>query len=473
MTNRENGRNLLKHLPGVDSMLLRAQSLPQFRESPRPLLVEAIRETLDTVRNALLSTETASGPDDLSEDRLMAVVEKTLARKMAPNLLRLINGTGVVIHTNLGRSLLAEAAMAHIERIAVNYSNLEFDLETGRRGSRYSLVEYLLCKLTGAEAAMVVNNNAAAVLLCLDTVARGREVIVSRGELVEIGGSFRVPEIMAKSGAILREVGTTNRTHTYDYHNAIGSDTGLLLKVHTSNFQVMGFSAAVELQELVQLGRRFHIPVMEDLGSGTLIDFSKYGLAMEPTVQASVVTGADLVTFSGDKLLGGPQAGIILGKAEMLRRIKENPLTRALRIDKLTLAGLEGTLRLYLDEKEAMARIPTLRMLTQPEAQVAEKARRLAELLGEIDDSRLDIRTLERHGKAGGGSLPMLNLPGRCLAVAVEGLSASALEKAMRASNPPVIGRIESDMFLMDLRTIKDEEFVLIKNALQQILKPE
>jgi L-seryl-tRNA(Ser) seleniumtransferase len=473
MTNLENGRNLLKHLPGVDAMLLRAKSLPQFRESPRPLLLEAIRETLDGIRKTLLSTETTFGPSDISEDRLMAAVEKTLARKMSPNLLRLVNGTGVVIHTNLGRSLLADAAMAQIERIARNYSNLEFNLKTGRRGSRYSLVENLLCKLTGAEAAMVVNNNAAAVLLCLDTVARGREVIVSRGELVEIGGSFRVPDIMAKSGAILKEVGTTNRTHAYDYHDAIGSDTGLLLKVHTSNFQVVGFSAAVELEELVQLGRRFHIPVMEDLGSGTLIDFSKYGLAMEPTVQASVAAGADMVTFSGDKLLGGPQAGIILGGKEMLQRIKNNPLTRALRIDKLTLAALEGTLRLYLDEPEAVTRIPTLNMLTQSENEVVEKARRLADLLGEIDDSRLDIQILERHGKAGGGSLPMLELPGRCIAVAVEGLSASALEKAMRASKPPVIGRIESDTFLMDLRTIMDEEFVLIKNALSQILKSE
>jgi len=473
MTPSEHRQDLLKRLPGVDAILLQAQALPQFRETPRALLVDAIRETLSVLRETILSAGSAETTDPLDENRLMAAVEKTLARKTAPNLQRLINGTGVVIHTNLGRSPLAAPVLAHIESIAGSYSNLEFDLETGRRGSRYSLVEDLLCRLTGAEAAMVVNNNAAAVLLCLDTVAREREVVVSRGELVEIGGSFRIPDVMAKSGAILREVGTTNRTHLKDYNRAIGSNTGLLLKVHTSNFQVVGFTASVALPDLVDLGRRFHIPVMEDLGSGTLVDFSRHGLAMEPTVQASVAAGADLVTFSGDKLLGGPQAGIILGKGELLTQIKENPLTRALRIDKLTLAGLEATLQLYQDEKNAISLIPTLRMLTLSETRIAEKAHKLADMLKEIGDNRLDIKILKRNGKAGGGSLPMLNLPGRCVAVALEGRSAAGLEKAMRASSPPIIGRIESDLFMLDLRTIQEEEFVAIKNALQLILGTE
>jgi len=473
MTAPEHRQDLLKRLPGVDAMLLRMQALPQFRETPRALLVSAIRGTLAALRDTILTESGVAEPDLLDEERLMTAVEKSLARKMAPNLRRLVNGTGVVIHTNLGRSLLAETALAQIESIAGSYSNLEFDLDTGRRGSRYSLVESLLRELTGAEAAMVVNNNAAAVLLCLDTAARDREVIVSRGELVEIGGSFRIPDVMAKSGAILKEVGTTNRTHLKDYHRAIGSDTGLLLKVHTSNFQVVGFTASVTLSEMVDLGRQFHIPVMEDLGSGTLIDFSSYGLAAEPTVQASVAAGADLVTFSGDKLLGGPQAGIILGKANLLDRIRENPLTRALRIDKLTLAGLEATLRLYLDEKSALAQIPTLRMLTLSEGQVAEKAERLAGMLDELDDERLEIQILESHGKAGGGSLPMLDLPGRCIAVSVAGFSSTALEKDMRAFRTPVIGRIESDMFLLDLRTIQEGEFEIIRDALQYILKIE
>jgi L-seryl-tRNA(Ser) seleniumtransferase len=472
MTTSAHRQDLLKQLPGVDAVLLRAQTLPQFRETPRTLLVGAIREALADLREAILAIDTAA-PEPLEDDRLMADVEAALARKTAPNLRRLVNGTGVVIHTNLGRSLLAESALARIEHIADSYSNLEFDLATGRRGSRYSLVETLLCELTGAEAAMVVNNNAAAVLLCLDTVARDREVVVSRGELVEIGGSFRIPDVMAKSGAILKEVGTTNRTHLKDYHRAIGPDTGLLLKVHTSNFHVVGFTAAVALPDLVDLGRQFHIPVMEDLGSGTLIDFTRHGLAMEPTVQASVAAGADLVTFSGDKLLGGPQAGIILGSKELVGQIRENPLTRALRIDKLTLAGLEATLRLYQDEKTALAQIPTLRMLTLSEARLAEKARRLVDLLGEIDDERLDLQILEKTGRAGGGSLPMQSLPGRCVAVSLAGFSVAALEKAMRASEPPIIGRIESDMFLLDLRTLQDEEFVFIRNALQQILRSE
>ncbi len=473
MRTPESRQQLLKRLPGVDSMLLRAQTMPQFRETPRALLVDAIREALAGLREIILSTDSVTAPDDIGEEQLIITIEKALARAITPNLLRLVNGTGIIIHTNLGRSLLADAALEHIGRIATDYSNLEFDLETGRRGSRYSLVEKLLCKLTGAEAAMVVNNNAAAVLLCLDTVAREKEVVVSRGELVEIGGSFRIPDVMAKSGAILKEVGTTNRTHLKDYHRAIGSATGLLLKVHTSNFQVMGFTASVGLPEIVELGRQFHIPVMEDLGSGTLVDFSEYGLTPEPTVQASVAAGIDLITFSGDKLLGGPQAGIILGREELLRQIKENPLTRALRIDKLTLAALESTLRLYQDEKKAMAEIPTLRMLMLPESEIAEKAGRLADLLGQIGDERLEIQVITRHGKAGGGSLPMLELPGRCLAVRVHGFSASALEKAMRTSRPPVIGRIESDTFLLDLRTIKDQEFILIKNALNHILSPE
>jgi L-seryl-tRNA(Ser) seleniumtransferase len=472
MISPDHRQALLKCLPGVDSLLLHAQGLARFRETPRALLVAAIRETLATLRKTLLATDRITDTDALSENQLMDSVEETLARALAPNLDRVVNATGVVIHTNLGRSLLAESALNHIQHVAGSYSNLEFDLSTGRRGSRYSLVEDLLCKLTGAEAAMVVNNNAAAVLLCLDSMARDKEVIVSRGELVEIGGSFRIPDVMAKSGAILREVGTTNRTHPEDYHRAIGSETGLLLKVHTSNFQVVGFTSAVTLPQIVELGREFHIPVMEDLGSGTLIDFSRYGLTTEPTVQASVAAGADLVAFSGDKLLGGPQAGIILGRKALLERIKANPLTRALRIDKLTLAGLEATLRLYLDEKKAMAEIPTLRMLTLSETQVAEKADRLAGLLGEIDDGRLGVTVLQRHGKAGGGSLPMLDLPGRCLAIRIDGFSAGALEKAMRASSPPVIGRIESDMFLLNLRTVQDEDFTLIQTALKQILTP-
>ncbi|MBU1398244.1 MAG: L-seryl-tRNA(Sec) selenium transferase, partial [Proteobacteria bacterium] len=314
------------------------------------------------------------------------------------------------------------------------------------------------------------NNNAAAVLLCLETIAKNRKVIVSRGELVEIGGSFRIPDVMAKSGAILKEVGTTNRTHLKDYIAAIGNDTALLLKVHTSNYSVVGFTASVTLKELVELGAKRQIPVMEDLGSGTFIDFSKYGLSKEPTVQESVSAGADVVTFSGDKLLGGPQAGIIVGKKDVVDSVKKNPLTRALRIDKLTLAALESTLRLYRDPEKAVHLIPTLRMLTIPFDLIKKRADKLYKLLSKINNPALSITLVNRSSKAGGGSLPLLDLPSKCIAVKIEGVSANSLEKRMRENTPPVIGRIEDDCFLMDLRTVQEEELTTVKNALNNVL---
>ena len=343
-------------------------------------------------------------------------------------------------------------------------------MSKGERGSRYSNVEEILCEISGAEAAMVVNNNAAAVLLCLETIAKNRKVIVSRGELVEIGGSFRIPDVMAKSGAILKEVGTTNRTHLKDYIAAIENDTALLMKVHTSNYSVVGFTASVTLKELVELGAKRQIPVMEDLGSGTFIDFSKYGLSKEPTVQESVSAGADVVTFSGDKLLGGPQAGIIVGKKDVIDSVKKNPLTRALRIDKLTLAALESTLRLYRDPEKAVHLIPTLHMLTIPFDLIKKRADKLYKLLSKINNPALSITLVDRSSKAGGGSLPLLDLPSKCIAVKIEGVSANSLEKRMRENMPPVIGRIEDDYFLMDLRTVQEEELTAVKNALNNLL---
>ena len=293
---------------------------------------------------------------------------------MKNNLVSIINCTGVVLHTNLGRSLLCKEALQNITNVSSGYSNLEYNIAKGSRGIRYSAVENLLCELTGAEAAIAVNNNAGAVLLCLNSLADNKEVIVSRGELVEIGGSFRIPDVMTKSNAILKEVGTTNRTHPKDYTNAISGNTGLFLKVHTSNYQIEGFTTNVAVPDLVAIGSKHGIPVMEDLGSGTLIDFSKYGFTYEPTVKEAVKSGADIISFSGDKLLGGPQAGIILGKKEIIDIIKSNPLTRALRIDKLTLAALEATLRLYKDENSVIKKIPTLKMLTEPYNNIRRKA---------------------------------------------------------------------------------------------------
>ncbi|MCK5418367.1 MAG: L-seryl-tRNA(Sec) selenium transferase, partial [Desulfobacterales bacterium] len=328
-----------------------------------------------------------------------------------------------------------------------------------------------ICEISGAEAAMVVNNNAGAVLLCLETIARGTEVIVSRGELVEIGGSFRVPDVMAKSGGILKEVGTTNRTHLRDYENAIGPNTGLLLKVHTSNYSVVGFTAEVALRDLVDLGAAHQLPVMEDLGSGTFIDFSKYGLLKEPTVQESVTAGTDVITFSGDKLLGGPQAGIIIGKKAVIDLIKKNPITRALRIDKLTLAALESTLRLYRDEEKAARIIPTLRMIMLPLEEIQKRAHRLVDGLKKISDSRMHIRLLERSSKAGGGALPLMELPSLCVAVQIKGISPNALEKMMRYNDPPIIARIEDDWYVMDPRTLQADELSTIETAFENLTK--
>ncbi|MEE8397986.1 MAG: L-seryl-tRNA(Sec) selenium transferase, partial [Desulfobacterales bacterium] len=314
------------------------------------------------------------------------------------------------------------------------------------------------------------NNNAGAVLLCLDTISRGRKVIVSRGELVEIGGSFRIPAVMEKSGSILREVGATNRTHLKDYEEAIENETALLLKVHTSNYSVVGFTADVTLEALVGLGETYQIPVMEDLGSGTFVDFSRYGLSKEPTVQEAVATGVDVVTFSGDKLLGGPQAGIILGKREHLDAIKKNPLTRALRIDKMTLAALESTLRLYRDPEEAVAKIPTLRMLTMDLDHIDNQAEKLANMLRAIDDTRLTVRIVSLSSKAGGGSLPLLELPSKCVGVTIADISPNAIDRSMRQNRPSIIGRIEEDAFIMDLRTLEEDELAPIGSAFAALL---
>ena len=313
---------------------------------------------------------------------------------------------------------------------------------------------------------MAVNNNAGAVLLCLETLARGKEVIVSRGELVEIGGSFRIPDVMAKSGAILKEVGTTNRTHLRDYENAIGPNTGLLLKVHMSNYSIVGFTAAVGLAELAELAAARGIPLMEDLGSGTFTDFSRYGLQKEPTVQESVKAGASLVTFSGDKLLGGPQAGLIAGKKEYIAQIRKNPLTRALRIDKMTLAALEGTLRLYRDPEKAVRAIPTLRMMTEPLADIAEKAEQLAADLQRLHLPDLFAEVTDLRSRPGGGSLPLLEIPSKGVRVRMDGLSVNTLEYRMRKHSPPIIGRIEEDFFIMDMRTVSSGDIAQIVNAL-------
>ena len=458
-------------LPGIDTILGICDTEPFFENVPKSVLVRSGRSVVEDLRAEILD-----GKKDISELKFTesSIIEKVKLRvksAMAPNLIRTVNATGVVIHTNLGRSLLSDAAAENLLNIAKKYSNLEFDISKGTRGSRNSNVEDILCELSGAEAALVVNNNAGAVFLSLETISKGKKVIVSRGELVEIGGSFRIPDVMAKSGAILKEVGTTNRTHLVDYERAIENDTGLLLKVHTSNYSIVGFATDVSLKDLVSLGAKYRLPVMKDLGSGTFVDFSEFGLLKEPTVQETAATGADVITFSGDKLLGGPQAGIILGKRSILDEIKQNPITRALRLDKLTLAALESTLRHYRNMDEAIISIPTLHMLTLPIHEVETKAKALRKLLESIDDTRISVKLISTSSRAGGGSLPLLNLPSWGVGAIIAGISANTIELQMRSHDPPIIGRIEEDIFIMDLRTILDDELPIIKNAFEKMLK--
>ena len=467
----ETQQMLLRCLPGVDRMLELAKTDAFFQDIPISVVTRSARLVIESLRTAILENSAETIEQGLSDASVIERIRESVASAMSLNLFRTINATGVVVHTNLGRSLLADEAIANLQIIAGRYSNLEFDISAGKRGSRYRVVEDILCEITGAEAAMAVNNNAAAVLLCLDTLAKGKEVVVSRGELVEIGGSFRIPDVMARTGAILKEVGTTNRTHLKDYAQAIQESTGLLLKVHTSNYRVTGFTASVSLSDLVSLGKARGIAMMEDLGSGTLVDFSRYGMQKEPTVQESVASGADVITFSGDKLLGGPQSGIILGTRAILDSIKQNPLTRALRIDKLTLAALESTLRLYRDPEKARQAIPTLRMLTLPMHEIQRRADRLCAMLSDIGDLRLNLTQHALSSRAGGGSLPLLDIPTVCVGMRVAGISTHAVESFLRHHAPPVIGRIETDVFLMDVRTLQDDELNWIQTAVAALFK--
>ncbi|HEY6873329.1 MAG TPA: L-seryl-tRNA(Sec) selenium transferase [Geobacteraceae bacterium] len=448
--------SMLKNIPKVDKVLEWPGIKALLGEHPRPVLVKAVRDVL-----AALRAEALGGKADreaFAEGGVADRVLRELAKASACSLKRVVNGTGVVIHTNLGRSPLPDSVRRSLLDVAFGYSNLEFDLAQGERGSRYSHVERLLCELTGAEAALVVNNNAAAVLLALSALAAGREVVVSRGELVEIGGSFRIPDVMRQSGAILREVGATNRTHPHDYRGAVTPETGLLLKVHTSNFAVVGFTAEVSARELVAIGSEFSLPVMADVGSGCLVDLAALLGGGEPTVQEFVRAGVDVVTFSGDKLLGGPQAGIIVGRRALLEPMKKHPLLRAVRIDKLTLAALEGTLRLYRDERQALADIPTLRMLAATAAGLSARGRTLLRRLRRAVPATVGLSLIDGSSQVGGGALPLLELPTALIAVDVAGVPPRKLDQRLRAGDVPVIGRIWKDRFLLDLRTILDDD---------------
>ncbi len=457
---------LLRSIPAVHELI---KALKDEIKAVDSLYLLSAREATEYFRRAILAEELTQVP---TFDEVLAKAKEILIRKLRPSLCRVINATGVVVHTNLGRSLLPEEAIEALLLVARRYSNLEFDLSSGRRGSRYVHVEEILCELTGAESALVVNNNAAAVLLTLNTLAQGREVIISRGELVEIGGSFRIPDVMARSGAILREVGTTNRTHLRDYEEAINENTALLMKVHKSNFAIVGFTKEVSGKELVELGRRYGLPVIEDLGSGCLVDFSKYGLLKEPTVQEVLAAGLDVVTFSGDKLLGGPQAGLILGRRELVDQIKKNPMNRAVRIDKLTLAALEATLRLYRDLDQAVERIPTLALITMPFKEIRLKAKRLVSRLGREGLSGVKFESQETISRVGGGALPLASPKSYAVVIESKRYSAAKIERLLRENEPPIISRVEEEKVFLDMRTVLPDEIPEIAAALAKIFAP-
>jgi len=462
----------LRKIPSVDELLSRPQVVDLLKVHPRNVVVEAIRKGLERVRDDILRKQDLPklGEAFFTFENLYPLFQKEIDLQIQPRLRRVINATGVVLHTNLGRSPLHPSAIKHLVEVSKTYSNLEYDLERGERGDRYTHVEETLCRLSGAESALVVNNNAGAVLLVLNTLADGKEVIVSRGELVEIGGAFRIPDVMKRSGALLREIGTTNRTHFNDYQKAIGPHTALLLKVHTSNFRVMGFTSEVSLQDLVQLGREHQLPVVDDLGSGCLIDLTQHGLEKEPTVQETIKTGVDAVTISGDKLLGGPQAGIILGKKNILDLFKINPLTRALRIDKLTLAALESTLLLYFDEKRAMEEIPVLSMLSLDMRKLKKRGKRLLKRLSRMTNERMTISLKEDVSQVGGGALPLQELPTVVVAVKPLDFSVNSLEESLRKGDPPIISRISKEELILDMRTVFDEEIPLLAAGIERAL---
>jgi L-seryl-tRNA(Ser) seleniumtransferase len=451
----------LRGLPSVDVLVRAVSARPGVAAVPRARLTATVRDALDRERRRVLTT----GGPALDAEGLAAQIAEAIARAGLFSLRTVINATGVVLHTNLGRALLSPLAVERLAAAASTYTNLELDLATKERGSRYAHVVPALRRLTGAEDALVVNNNAAAVLLALETLARGKEVIVSRGELIEIGGEFRIPDIMRRSGARLVEVGATNRTHPRDYAEAIGPDTALLLKVHSSNYRVVGFTAAVSSRELVEIGRERGVAVMEDLGSGSFVDLRPHGFPYEPTVQEVVGSGVDVVTFSGDKLLGGPQAGIVVGKSTLVSRLKKNPLNRALRIDKLTLATLEATLYAY-EAGDPLVAVPTLRMLTEPLAAVRARAQRLLRSLPGGVRMRLDARVIEDEAQVGGGALPTVVLPTAAVAVGTAELPARSLDEALRVGDPSVIGRIADDRLLLDCRTVLTAQITELAKAL-------
>lgn len=453
MTNKQ---TLLRNLPKVDKVIDLLNEKEFFKDKPYKEVYDAVNEGINFFRKGILEEViTQYSIEDIEKE-----ITKSLTKNLEFNFKRVINGTGTILHTNLGRALFSKELIEHLQNSLCGYSNLEFDLKTGERGSRYSHVEDLIAKVTGAEATLVVNNNAAAVMLCLNEFSRNTEVIISRGELVEVGGSFRIPDIMELSSAKLVEVGTTNRTHLADYQKAINENTSMLLKVHTSNYHISGFTKAVSNKDIAELAKEHKIISMEDLGSGVLIDFSKYGQKKEPTIFESLNSGIDLITFSGDKLLGGPQCGVIIGKKELISKLKKNQFLRAFRVCKMTISALEFTFKQYVDEKVAIEKNPTLNRILEPIGEVFKRAEILKNLLKEIE---IDSEIIETKAIIGGGSMPDATIDS--YGVVITSLDGKQVETAFLKEDTPIVGRVQNNQFFIDLKTIHNDEYsIIIKN---------
>lgn len=464
-----NKNMLYRSIPKVDVLLENQDIVTLIENHHRDVVVDVIREEIDKLRNFIKENDDIN----LIEEKINNLIENikiSTEKVYSYNIKKVINGTGTILHTNLGRAIISKKHADYLSEVVTSYSNLEYNLEEGKRGERYSHFEKLICKITGAEAAMAVNNNAAAVMLVLSSMAAEREVIVSRGELVEVGGKFRIPDVMKSSNAHLVEIGTTNKTHLEDYEDAISENTGAFLKVHTSNFKILGFTESVSIEELCKLGREKDIPVIEDIGSGVLIDLSEYGLEYEPTVQDSIKAGVDVVSFSGDKLLGGPQAGIIVGKKKYIDKMKKNPLTRAFRIDKFTATILEMIFHEYLNEEDAIKNIPVLSLITKDLKEIEKNANDLFNKIEKLKDVA-DINVEDTLSQIGGGSLPAERIKSKSVTIMPKNISTQSLEAKLRAGKNPVVGRISEEKLILDMRTVLEDEIDILAQKLIDILK--
>lgn len=464
-----NKNMLYRSIPKVDVLLENSDIVTLIENHHRDVVVDVIREEIDKLRNFIKENDDVN----LIETKINNLIENikiSTEKVYSYNIKKVINGTGTILHTNLGRAIISKKHADYLSEVVTSYSNLEYNLEEGKRGERYSHFEKLICKITGAEAAMAVNNNAAAVMLVLSSMAAEREVIVSRGELVEVGGKFRIPDVMKSSNAHLVEIGTTNKTHLEDYEDAISENTGAFLKVHTSNFKILGFTESVSIEELCKLGREKDIPVIEDIGSGVLIDLSEYGLEYEPTVQDSIKAGVDVVSFSGDKLLGGPQAGIIVGKKKYIDKMKKNPLTRAFRIDKFTATILEMIFHEYLNEEDAIKNIPVLSLITKDLKEIEKNTNDLFNKIEKLKDVA-DINVEDTLSQIGGGSLPAERIKSKSVTIMPKNISTQSLEAKLRAGKNPVVGRISEEKLILDMRTVLEDEIDILAQKLIDILK--